>query len=160
MLQRPEQHFGLTSGQVGQGLRLDENGVLHWDPDPTSALVFSPGGQARINTDGTTMEQSPGSPVALKANPRDSEFTTVTQEVVDESVSTITIDLQALRTLLTAPFAGMVFGRGSASAGSGEWLTIGNGITMTGTMLSFVVENRTSDPAAPAVGQLWLRTDL
>ena len=25
---------------------------------------------------------------------------------------------------------------------------------------SFVIENRTSDPGAPATGQLWLRTDL
>ena len=26
--------------------------------------------------------------------------------------------------------------------------------------LSFVIENRTSDPANPVTGQLWLRTDL
>jgi hypothetical protein len=26
--------------------------------------------------------------------------------------------------------------------------------------LNFVIENRTSDPGSPAVGQLWLRTDL
>lgn len=26
--------------------------------------------------------------------------------------------------------------------------------------ISFVLENRTSDPASPATGQIWLRTDL
>lgn len=28
------------------------------------------------------------------------------------------------------------------------------------TVQAFVVENRTTDPASPAVGQLWFRTDL
>lgn len=26
--------------------------------------------------------------------------------------------------------------------------------------LSFVIENRTSDPGSPVIGQIWLRTDL
>jgi hypothetical protein len=37
------------------------------------------------------------------------------------------------------------------------------GVTLTGTINALgglVIENRTSDPPSPAVGQIWLRTDL
>lgn len=38
-------------------------------------------------------------------------------------------------------------------------LTLGDWILQSGSA-GLVVENRTSDPASPAVGQMWIRTDL
>lgn len=123
----------LTADVLGKMFYLDEQNRLQLSL--AGSLYVGPDGKIRIRT-GDTLSEGPGSPIELNANPRASQFTTVTQEVVDESVSTITIDLQTLRTLLTAPLAGMVFGRGSASAGSGEWLTLGAGLSIVGTTIS------------------------
>lgn len=123
----------LTADVLGKMFYLDEQNRLQLSL--AGSLYVGPDGKIRIRT-GDTLSEGPGSPIELNANPRASQFTTVTQEVVDESVSTITIDLQTLRTLLTAPLAGMVFGRGSASAGSGEWLTLGTNLSMSGTTLN------------------------
>jgi len=38
-------------------------------------------------------------------------------------------------------------------------LTLGEWITQAGSV-GLVIENRTSDPASPVVGQMWIRTDL
>lgn len=148
----------LSSDAIGRMFEIDEQGLVQLKLG--GALYVAPDGKVRIRT-GTTLTEGPGSPIELNANPRDSKFTVVTEEIVAESVSELAALLQTLRDLLTSPSASMVFGRGSAGgAGSGEWITLENGITMNGTALSFVLENRTSDPASPAVGQIWLRTDL
>ena len=59
-----------------------------------------------------------------------------------------------------------VVGRTSNSSGDAADITAANDydvLQRSGTTLvmqPFLIENRTSDPGSPAVGQIWLRTDL
>ncbi len=122
-----------TPDNIGDMFEIDEQGKIQLKVG--GSLYVSPDGSIRIRT-GNTLAEGPGSPIELNANPNDSRFTTVTEQIVDDSVSGMTLDLQTLRTLLTSPLAGMVFGRGSASAGSGEWITLGTNLSMAGTTLN------------------------
>ena len=65
------------------------------------------------------------------------------------------LDLPAVATFTDAPSDGNTYGRNNAA-----WDAVRRSDVTAQQAATFVLENRTSDPGAPATGQMWFRTDL
>lgn len=128
---------GATENDLGDGLELDPKGRIRVALDPYGAFYYKPDGSIALRVDGVTLIVSPGSPVSLKAGE------TRASQVVDDSGTTSNV-ADSIRRIIAA-----------ISTINAELDAVPGTATTT-----LIIENRTSDPGSPEVGQIWLRTDI
>ncbi len=150
----------IFTADLTEHMRIDEDGNVGIGtiPDPWILLDIGPDSGAnvvRINkgdTWGTNM---------LQFNSGGFEFASLRGEP-DEDFAIRTAGATALRFVtnnqyrMTIDSDGSV-GIGTTTPGTNKLEVVGGPIKATGGL---IIETRTSDPASPATGQIWLRTDL
>lgn len=118
----------------------------------TNGDISDNGGAVTVNDpDGLTVSQGA---VALPNDTIDSaEITDGT--IVDADVANISVGK-----LISAAAAYFTYKPNNVACADGELLRWDNTSSRWDCSATTIIENRTSDPATPATGQMWLRTDL